>query len=112
MSNTKKTKKSNTSVVSKSQQMIDLWLQKTPINVINKQLNVRYNFVNNVIHRYCRKNHVEFNTYNPKEKSKKSEIIRLYFDEGITSYKEIAKIVDSHETYVWNCVDEYRQSIE
>ena len=108
---TKSNTKSNTKSVSKSQQMIDLWLKKTPINVIYKQMNVRYNFVNNVIHRYCRKHGVQFDTYNPKEQSKKSVILRMYFDEGITSYKEIAKSVDSHETYVWNCIDEYRQSI-
>jgi len=97
--------------ITKSQQMITLWLDKVPIKVIYKQMGVRYNFVNNVIHRYCKKNNVAFTTHNPISESKKSVIQRLYFDEKM-SMKDIAKKIDTHPTYVWNCVDEMRQSMK
>ncbi len=95
----------------KSSQMIKLWLDKVPIKVIYKQMGVRYNFVNNVIHRYCKRHKVVFTTHSEVVESKKSIIQRLYFDEKM-SMKDIAKKLDTHPTYVWNCVDDMRQSMK
>ena len=103
-------KKVQTIVTSKSQQIITMWLDKVAIKDIHKSLNIRYQFANNVVHRYCKKHNLQFDTYNDATESKKSLIIPLYFDEK-KSIKEVATLLKTNKSYVWQVVDEHRQSL-
>jgi hypothetical protein len=96
-------------VGSKSSVMIDEWKKGVELSSISKSLNVRYQFVNNVVHRYCKKNHIPFTTNKVEGDSKKSLILRLRNEEN-REIKEIANILKTNKSYVWQVIDEDRQS--
>ena len=97
--------KSNT----KSSTMIELWVSKKSISDISKELKVRYNFVYNVVSRYCRKNNITMDTHNPQTSTKKSVIIDLYFNQKL-SMNKIAKKINTNTSYVWSVVNDHRLS--
>lgn len=57
-----KKQKVQTISTSKSQAMIKQWGEGIELTNIAKGLNVRYQFVNNVVHRHCRKHNLVFST--------------------------------------------------
>lgn len=89
---------------SKSKAMIALYNNGLEIKEIANQLNVRYNFVYNVISNMCRINDVELRTNKDKEDSKKSLIIKL-LNEG-KSNTEIAKELKTNYNYVYKITKE------
>ena len=74
---------------SKSQAMVELYNQGLEIKQIANAMDVRYNFVYNVISNHCRMNDIELRTNKNNENSKKVMIEKL-FHEGKTNV-EIAK---------------------
>ena len=64
--------------VSKSKKMIELYNGGVEIKEIATLMEVRYNFVYNVISNMCRMNDVELRTNKDNENSKKSLIIKLF----------------------------------
>ena len=101
----KQTTKSNT----KSGKMIKSWSEGKDLSSIAKSLNVRYNFVYNVVSRYCKKHGLEMDTHSNKGESKKSQIIDLYFNKKM-SMNKIAKTLNTNTSYVWMCVNDERLS--
>lgn len=93
---------------SKSQKMKDLFSLGLEIKEIAKLLDVRYNFVYNVLSNYCNLNNIELNT-KPKE-NKKERIVEL-FEQGLTN-KEIAFELKSNINYVYNIVKAYKKEKE
>lgn len=83
---------------SKSAAMKELYNQGLDIKDIAKALDVRYNFVYNVISNYCRVNDVELRT-SERDGSKKEAIIQL-FKEG-KSNTEISKELKVNYQYVY-----------
>ena len=73
---------------SKSKAMIELYNEGLEIKQIAQAMDVRYNFVYNVISNHCRMNDVELRTNKTSESSKKVLIEKL-FKEG-KSNTEIA----------------------
>ena len=102
-------KKSNKVAGSKSAKMISEWQAGVELADIAKSLGVRYQFVNNVVHRYCKKNSVEFTTNKVAEESKKSMILRLRNEEG-KEIKQIAALLKTNQSYVWQVIDDERQA--
>lgn len=84
---------------SKSKAMIELYNEGLEIKEIATAMNVRYNFVYNVISNYCRMNDVELRTNQASESSKKVLIEQL-FKEG-KSNTEIAKELKTNYNYVY-----------
>jgi len=84
---------------SKSKAMISLYNEGLEIKQIAEAMNVRYNFVYNVISNYCRMNEVELRTNKVNESSKKVLIEQL-FKEG-KSNTEIAKELKTNYNYVY-----------
>ena len=94
--------------VSKSKKMIELYNGGVEIKEIATLMEVRYNFVYNVISNMCRMNDVELRTNKDNENSKKSLIIKL-FNEG-KSNTEIAKELKTNYNYVYKITKEVLQS--
>ena len=84
---------------SKSKAMIELYNEGLEIKQIAEVMNVRYNFVYNVISNFCRMNEVELRTNQASESSKKVLIEQL-FKEG-KSNTEIAKELKTNYNYVY-----------
>ena len=84
---------------SKSQAMVELYNQGLEIKQIANAMDVRYNFVYNVISNYCRMNDIELRTNKNNENSKKVMIEKL-FHEGKTNV-EIASILKTNYNYVY-----------
>lgn len=84
---------------SKSKAMIALYNEGLEIKQIAEAMNVRYNFVYNVISNFCRMNEVELRTNKVNESSKKVLIEQL-FKEG-KSNTEIAKELKTNYNYVY-----------
>ena len=84
---------------SKSQAMVELYNQGLEIKQIANAMDVRYNFVYNVISNYCRMNDIEIRTNKNNENSKKVMIEKL-FHEGKTNV-EIAKELKTNYNYVY-----------
>ena len=84
---------------SKSKTMVELYNQGLEIKEISKIMDVRYNFVYNVISNYCRMNDVELRTNKGNENSKKVMIEKL-FKEGKTNV-EISKELKTNYNYVY-----------
>ena len=84
---------------SKSQAMVELYNQGLEIKQIANAMDVRYNFVYNVISNYCRMNDIELRTNKNNENSKKVMIEKL-FHEGKTNV-EIAKELKTNYNYVY-----------
>ena len=84
---------------SKSQAMVELYNQGLEIKQIANVMDVRYNFVYNVISNHCRMNDIELRTNKNNENSKKVMIEKL-FHEGKTNV-EIAKELKTNYNYVY-----------
>lgn len=84
---------------SKSQAMIELYNHDLEIKQIAEIMNVRYNFVYNVVSNYCRMNDVELRTNKDNKNSKKLQIEEL-FKAGKTN-TEIAAELKTNYNYVY-----------
>ena len=84
---------------SKSKAMVELYNAGCEIKEIAQAMDVRYNFVYNVISNHCRMNDVELRTNKTSESSKKVLIEQL-FREG-KSNTEIAKELKTNYNYVY-----------
>ena len=84
---------------SKSKAMIELYNEGLEIKQIAQAMDVRYNFVYNVISNHCRMNDLELRTNKTSESSKKVLIEKL-FKEG-KSNTEIAKELKTNYNYVY-----------
>ena len=94
---------------SKSQAMIELYNQGLEIKEIANIMDVRYNFVYNVISNYCRMNDIELRTNKGNENSKKVMIEKL-FKEGKTNV-EIAKELKTNYNYVYKITKQLIQEM-
>lgn len=90
--------------LSKSKKMVELYNQNLEIKEISNLLEVRYNFVYNVISNYCRMNDIELRTNVSSGSSKKQLIIDL-FNQG-KSNTEIAKELKTNYNYVYKITKE------
>ena len=84
---------------SKSKAMIELYNEGLEIKEIATAMDVRYNFVYNVISNFCRMNDVELRTNKTSSSSKKVMIEEL-FKQG-KSNTEIAKELKTNYNYVY-----------
>lgn len=84
---------------SKSKKMVELYNGGLEIKQIAELMNVRYNFVYNVVSNYCRMNEVELRTNKDNSNSKKVQIEKL-FREGKTN-TEIAAELKTNYNYVY-----------
>ena len=91
---------------SKSQQMIEMYNDGMSIKDISVKLNVRYNFVYNVVSNYCRVNTVELRTNRDKNDSKKSKIVEL-LNKGLTK-TEVATELKCNYNYVFKVEKELK----
>lgn len=92
------------SEVSKSKKMVALYNEGMEIKEIATLMEVRYNFVYNVISNMCRMNDVALRTNKDNGNSKKSLIIAM-FQEG-KSNTEIAKELKTNYNYVYKITKE------
>lgn len=93
-----------TSEASKSKKMVALYNGGLEIKEIANLMEVRYNFVYNVISNMCRMNEVELRTNKENGNSKKALIIEM-FKEG-KSNTEIAKELKTNYNYVYKITKE------
>ena len=84
---------------SKSKAIIELYNEGLEIKQIAQAMDVRYNFVYNVVSNYCRMNDVELRTNKENGNSKKVKIEEL-FKQG-KSNTEIAKELKTNYNYVY-----------
>ena len=84
---------------SKSKKMVELYNGGLEIKQIAELMNVRYNFVYNVVSNYCRMNEIELRTNKDNSNSKKVQIEKL-FREG-KSNTEIAAELKTNYNYVY-----------
>ena len=89
---------------SKSKAMVELYNAGCEIKEIAEAMQVRYNFVYNVVSNYCRMNDVELRTNKENGNSKKAMIAKL-FKEG-KSNTEIAKELKTNYNYVYKITKE------
>lgn len=92
--------------LSKSQKMIQMYNEGKEIKEISTKMNVRYNFVYNVISNYCRMNDVELRTNRNNEDSKKSKIVEL-LQKGLTK-TEVSKELKCNYNYVFKIEKEMK----
>ncbi|MNO67353.1 hypothetical protein D3C76_581580 [compost metagenome] len=88
---------------SKSSKMIELFEMGVPVKEIATIMEVRYNFVYNVVSNYSTVNGIE--TVTNKKSGKKEEILEL-FKQGKTN-KEISAEVKSPYNYVRSVIKKY-----
>lgn len=93
---------------SKSSKMIELFEMGVPVKEIATIMDVRYNFVYNVVSNHANVNGIE--TVTNKTSGKKEAIIEL-FKQGKTN-KEIAAEVKSPYNYVFNVIKKHKATIE
>ena len=93
-------------VINKSQKMIQMYNEGLEIKEISTKMNVRYNFVYNVISNYCRMNDVELRTNKDNKDSKKSKIIEL-LQKGLTK-TEVSKELKCNYNYVFKIEKEMK----
>ena len=84
---------------SKSKAMIALYNSGLEIKQIADIMQVRYNFVYNVISNYCRINDIELRTNKNNTNSKKAQIEELF--KAGRSNTEIAKELKTNYNYVY-----------
>ena len=80
---------------SKSKAMIELYNAGCEIKEIAEAMQVRYNFVYNVVSNYCRMNEVELRTNKENGHSKKAQIAEL-FAQGKSKYDTNTLIIFSY----------------
>lgn len=93
--------------LSKSQKMKNLFDLGLDIKEISQLMNVRYNFVYNVISNYVNMNGI---TVIQETKENKKELILKMFQEG-KSNKEISIELKTNYNYVFNTIKQYKNSI-
>ena len=84
---------------SKSKAMVELYNSGLEIKQIANIMQVRYNFVYNVISNYCRMNDIELRTNKNNTNSKKVQIEELF--KAGKSNVEIAKELKTNYNYVY-----------
>ena len=89
---------------SKSKAMVELYNKGCEIKEIATAMEVRYNFVYNVVSNYCRMNEVELRTNKADGNSKKAQITELY--KAGKSNTEIAKELKTNYNYVYKITKE------
>ena len=89
---------------SKSKAMVELYNAGCEIKQIAQAMDVRYNFVYNVVSNYCRMNEIELRTNKENGNSKKAQIAKL-FAQG-KSNTEIAKELKTNYNYVYKITKE------
>lgn len=94
--------------ISKSQKMKDLFELGLEIKEIATIMNVRYNFVYNVVSNHVRINDIE--TTSVERNSRKNEIIELFLS-GKTNV-EISKELKVNYNYVFKVIKEYKSEQE
>ena len=94
---------------SKSKAMIELYNGGLEIKEIATIMNVRYNFVYNVVSNYCRMNEVELRTNKENNNSKKVMIEKL-FKQG-KSNTEISKELKTNYNYVYKITKQLTQEM-
>ena len=94
---------------SKSKAMIELYNEGLDIKQITQAMDVRYNFVYNVISNHCRMNGIELRTNKGNENSKKVMIEKL-FKEGKTNV-EISKELKTNYNYVYKITKQLIQEM-
>ena len=94
---------------SKSKAMIELYNVGLDIKQIAQAMDVRYNFVYNVISNHCRMNDIELRTNKGNENSKKVMIEKL-FKEGKTNV-EISKELKTNYNYVYKITKQLIQEM-
>ena len=94
--------------LSKSKKMVELYNLGMEIKEIATLMEVRYNFVYNVVSNMCRMNDVELRTNKETGNSKKALIIAMY-QEG-KSNTEIAKELKTNYNYVYKITKEAMQA--
>lgn len=92
--------------LSKSMKMKNLFEMGMEIKEIANLMNVRYNFVYNVISNYVNMNGIE--TVTNKKEGKKDQIIEL-FKQG-KSNKEISIELKTNYNYVFNTIKQYKNT--
>lgn len=108
VSETKVTKIVNDESKSKSQKMKDLFELGLEIREIATLMNVRYNFVYNVVSNHARINDIE--TTSVERSSRKNEILDM-FKQGKTNV-EISKELKVNYNYVFKVIKEAKQENE
>jgi transposase-like protein len=93
--------------ISKSEKMKNLFDGGYDIKTISTLMNVRYNFVYNVISNYVNMNGIELETVS--KDNKKEKIIELYLDNK--SNKDIAITLKTNYNYVFNVIKNYKLSL-
>ena len=94
---------------SKSKAMIELYNDGLEIKEIATAMQVRYNFVYNVVSNYCRMNEVELRT-NKVDGSSKKVLIEQLFKDG-KSNTEIAKELKTNYNYVYKITKQLIQTM-
>ena len=94
---------------SKSSAMIELYNQGLEIKQIADAMEVRYNFVYNVISNFCRMNDVELRT-NKNQGNSKKVLIEQLFKEGKTN-TEIAAELKTNYNYVYKITKQLTQEM-
>ena len=94
---------------SKSKAMIELYNGGLEIKEIANAMQVRYNFVYNVISNHCRMNEIELRTNKGNENTKKVMIEKL-FKEGKTNV-EISKELKTNYNYVYKITKQLIQEM-
>lgn len=95
----------NDESLSKSKRMIELLLLGLDVKTISQLMNVRYNFVYNVVSNYINVNGLEVES--TKQESKKDKIIELFL--AGKSNKEISIELKTNYNYVYNVVKSFKQ---
>ena len=94
---------------SKSKAMIELYNEGLEIKEIATAMDVKYNFVYNVVSNFCRMNDVELRTNKDRGNSKKVQIEKL-FKEGKTN-TEIAAELKTNYNYVYKITKQLIQEM-
>lgn len=92
------------SEASKSNKMKELFDMGLEIKEISSLMNVRYNFVYNVISNYCNVNGIKVES--TKKEGKKDQIIQLFL--AGKSNKEISIELKTNYNYVFNVIKAYK----
>lgn len=93
---------------SKSNKMVELFLNGYDVKEIATLMNVRYNFVYNVTSNYCNVNGIKLES--TKKEGKKELIIAMH-KEGKTP-KEISIELKTNINYVYNTIKEVKNNSE
>lgn len=94
----------NNETLSKSSKMKQLFELGYSVKEISNMLNIRYNFVYNVISNYVNVNQIE--TIKEVNKQSKKDLIVELFKQGKTR-KEISVELKTNYNYVFNVIKEY-----